>query len=165
MPAAEPNMSKPRLSREAFVSYIRSFNTRAYTQQHSFYAEDIVMILPDPAIPPLKGKDAISQHYSGVHGLADETVVPMVVVTEGDHIFFEMEVYFKYKTATTEGVHGQTVKQGDVFKVVVWALYAINEDGKMQSIRCNLWEEKLLGPVDLEPLIRESKTRAQGDLR
>lgn len=123
------------------------------------------MTLPDPAVAPLKGPAAIAKHYSGVHGVAQETVVPMVVMNDKDKVFFEMEVYFKYITDTDEGVHSQKVKKGDVFKVTVWALYDLDERGRMLTIRCNLWEEKMLGQVDVEPLIRESRSRAQEDLR
>ncbi|KXT03039.1 hypothetical protein AC578_652 [Pseudocercospora eumusae] len=158
-------MPGPRLSREDFLTYIRHFNTRSYEKQHSFYAKDVVLILPDPAIPPLRGSEAIAAHYSGVHSLAQETVVPVVVMNDREHVFFEMEVYFKYIVDTDQGVHSQTVKKDDVFKVIVWALYDINEQGKMTKIRCNLWEEKLLGQVDVDELIQESKSRAQVDLQ
>ena len=155
----------PRLSRQDFLSYIRSFNTRSYEHQHSFYARDITMTLPDPAVPVLHGPDAVSKHYAQVHSVAEETVVPMVVVTEDDHVFFEMEVYFKYSVDTDKGVHSTTARKGDVFKVTVWALYVISEEGKMQSIRCSLWEERMFGQVEVEPLIEESRSRAQVDLR
>ncbi|KAK4628295.1 uncharacterized protein CLAFUR5_04448 [Fulvia fulva] len=155
----------PRLSRQDFLSYIRSFNTRSYEHQHTFYAPDITMTLPDPAVPILRGPEAISKHYAQVHRVAEETVVSMVVVTEYDHVFFEMEVYFKYVVDTDKDVHGTTVQEGDVFKVTVWALYVIDEAGKMRSIRCNLWEEKMLGQFEMGPLIEESRSRAQVDLR
>ncbi|KXT15191.1 hypothetical protein AC579_3941 [Pseudocercospora musae] len=158
-------MPGARLSREDFLAYIQHFNTRNYENQHSFYAKDVVLILPDPAIPPLQGSEAIAAHYSGVHSLAHETVVPMVVMNDCEHVFFVMEVYFKYIVDTDQGVHSQTVKKDDVFKVTVWALYDIDEQGKMARIRCNLWEEKLLGQVDVDELIQESKSRAQLDLR
>lgn len=155
----------PRLSRQDFLTYIQSFNTRNYAHQHSFYAENVTLILPDPAIPPLKGSAAITKHYSGVHAVADETVVPMVVMNDGDKVFLLMEVYFRYTVDTDEGVHSQKVKKGDVFKVTVWALYDIDDAGKMETIRCNLWDEKLFGQVDVDRLISESKARAQPDLR
>ncbi|KAI5359601.1 putative NTF2-like domain superfamily, SnoaL-like domain-containing protein [Septoria linicola] len=158
-------MSNPRLSREDFISYIRAFNTRDYAHQHSFYASNVVLILPDPAIPPLHGSDAITAHYSGVHSVAKETLVPMVVMNDRDHVAFLMEVYFQYTKDTDEGVHNQRVKEGDVFKVTVWALYEIDEAGKMGTIRCDLWEEKMYGQVDVQPLIEESRSRAQEDLR
>lgn len=71
----------------------------------------------------------------------------------------------RYTCETDQGVHGMTAKTGDVFKVTVWALYDIDEQGKMSRIRCNLWEEKMLGQVDKEQRVRESKSRAQEDLR
>lgn len=158
-------MATTRLSREDFLSYIQAFNTRNYEHQHSFYAPDVVMILPDPAIPPLEGSEAITKHYSGVHGVAKETLVPMVVMNDRDRVFFLMEVYFQYLVDTDEGVHSQKVKKDDVFKVTVWALYDIDEAGKMATIRCNLWEERMYGQVDVAPLIEESRSRAQADLR
>lgn len=158
-------MSQPRLSRKDFLSYLKAFNTRDYKFQHSFYAQNVTLTLPDPAVPPLKGPSAIAQHYDGVHSLTKETVVPMTVMNDGDKVFLVMEVYFKYLKDTDEGVHSQKVKKDDVFKVQVWALYDIDEEGKMLTIRCNLWEEKLFGQVDVEPLIAESRSRAQEDLR
>lgn len=155
----------PALSRKDFLSYIHSFNTRNYAHQHSYYAHDVVMTLPDPAIPPLKGPEAIAKHYEGVHGLAQETVVPMVVMNDGDKVFFEMDVYFKYVKDTDQGVHSTKVLKDDVFKVTVWALYDINEEGKMLRIRCNLWEEKLLGQMNVDQLVSESRSRAQTDLQ
>lgn len=91
--------------------------------------------------------------------------MPMVVVTEDDHVFFEMEVYFKYFVDTEKGPHSMTVKKDDVFKATIWALYITDVEGKMQSMRCNLWEEKMLGQVEVAPLIDESRSRAQVDLR
>lgn len=71
----------------------------------------------------------------------------------------------RYTCDTDRGVHGTTAKEGDVFKVVVWALYDIEEEGKMSRIRCSLWEEKMLGQVDVKAYVSESKSRAQEDLR
>lgn len=77
-----------------------------------------------------------------------------------------MGLRFRYTCDTDKGVHGMTAKVGDVFKVTVWALYDIDEGGKMSRIRCNLWEEKMLGQVDVGECERESKARAaQEDLR
>lgn len=89
----------------------------------------------------------------------------MVVMNDGDKVFFEMEVYFKYTTDTDKGVHSQKVRKGDVFTVTVWALYDLDERGKMVKIRCNLWEERMLGQVEVGPLIEESRGRAQEDLK
>lgn len=155
----------PLLSRTDFLAYIKAFNTRDYTFQHSFYSPSITMILPDPAIPPLLGPAAISQHYAQVHSVARETVVPITVLNDNDKVFFVMEVYFQYLMDTDEGVHGKKVKEGDVFSVTVWALYDLDERGKMVRIRCNLWEERMLGKVEVGPLIEESRGRAQEDLR
>lgn len=89
----------------------------------------------------------------------------MVVMNDGDRVFFVMEVYFKYTTNTDHGVHGQMVKKGDIFTVTVWALYDLDAEGKMVQIRCNLWEEKMLGQVEVGSLIEDSKSRAQEDLQ
>lgn len=153
------------LSRHDFLSYIKAFNTRDYEHQHSFYAANVTLILPDPAVAPLHGSAAITKHYSQVHSVAQETVIPMVVMNDGDKVFFVMEVYFKYLVDTDQGVHSRSAQKDDVFKVTVWALYDIDAEGKMATIRCTLWEEKMLGQVDVEPLITESRSRAQEDLR
>ncbi|KAK4503676.1 hypothetical protein PRZ48_004591 [Zasmidium cellare] len=84
----------PRLDRTSFLTYIHAFNTRSYETQHAFYSPSITMTLPDPRVPVLHGPEEISAHYAQVHSVAEETVVPMNVLCEGEGVFLEMEVFF-----------------------------------------------------------------------
>ncbi|KAF2169288.1 hypothetical protein M409DRAFT_20514 [Zasmidium cellare ATCC 36951] len=155
----------PRLPRSLFLQYISHFNTRSYALQHAFYSPTITMTLPDPLVPTLHGPEEISRHYAQVHSVAEETVVPVKVLCEGEGVFLEMEVFFRYIVDTDQGVHGRTAREGDVFKVVVWAVYDIDAVGKMRRIRCSLWDERMLGQVDVGECVREARGRAMGDLR
>jgi len=74
-----------------------------------------------------------------------------------------METYFQYKIATDNAVHGYKVVPGDVIKITSWACYDV-EDKKMTKINCNLYEEKLLGQVDMKACIRDSESRADPEL-
>ncbi len=59
-------------TREAFIDYVRSFNTKSYKRQHSYYGDKVSLKLPN--IPALYGSDSIQEHYDFIHGLADETL-------------------------------------------------------------------------------------------
>ncbi len=152
------------LTRIEFLDYIRAFNEKDYDKQHAFYHESVELVIPDPKVGTLKGSSGIMQHYASVHALADETVIPMVVMAERDKLFLLMEAYFKYKRDTDQAVHEHNVRQGDVLKVTVWALYGM-EGKKMKHITCNLFKDELLGQVDIKACVRDSESRAEPDLR
>lgn len=157
-------MSKDNITKEEFLNYIRAFNKRDYDKQHSFYHEKVELTIPDPAIGTLKGSNGIMEHYKPIHANADETVIPMVVMIDGNRIFFVMEAYFLYKNATDRAVHDYKVTPGDVLKITSWAIYDM-EDKKMKTITCNLFAEELLGKVDVNEHIRDSEKRADPDVR
>lgn len=154
----------PELSCEEFLEYIRAFNSRDYEKQHSFYDPHVTLTIPDPKVGTLYGSQGIKDHYGPLHADADETVVPIVVVTEGNKLFFIMDAYFKYKRKTDQAVHGHVVEAGDVLKVTVWAYYVL-EKKKMTKIVCNLFNDEFLGKVDLKKYVMESQSRADPGLR
>lgn len=153
----------PNLSRQEFLEYILAFNLADYKKQHSFYTKDVTLTLPDPAIPTIHGSEGILKHYAPLHDKAIEKIVPMVLMNEDDKIFYMMESYFRFKKPTNM-LHGFDVKEGDVVKITCSAYYKL-EGKKMKSILCGLYKQEHLGQVDLAPLIEESQSRAESDLR
>ena len=153
------------LSLKEFLKYISAFNARDYQLQHSFYHDDVKMVIPDPEIGTLFGSTGIMTHYRMVHADAQETVVPMFVMIDEKRIFLSMEAYFYYTRATDKAVHGHTVKPGDVIRVRVWAIYDM-QDGKMACITCcNALGDEFLGQVDVDELITDSWSRADDDVK
>jgi ketosteroid isomerase-like protein len=147
------------ISRREFLRYIEAFNAKDYATQHSFYHSDVRLVIPDPKVGTLYGPAGIMNHYSVVHDLAEETVVPMIVLIDGDLVFFIMETYFRYTKPTDHAVHGHKVRVGDVIRVKVWATYEM-KDGKMLQIRCNGLTDELLGQIDVDKAIEDSWNRA-----
>lgn len=84
------------LSLSNFLKYIKAFNAKDYTTQHTFYHPSVTLTLPDPQIGTLHGSFGKSTHYASVHAHARETVVPMIVLIDSklNRIFFSMEAYF-----------------------------------------------------------------------
>ena len=157
-------MSNNELTRGEFCDYIQAFNAKDLEKQHAFYHDKVELIIPDPTIGTLEGSSGIREHYKSVHALANETVIPILVMTEPGKVFFIMEAYFQYLVDTDKAVHEHKVKQGDVLKVTVWAFYTL-EDRKMKKITCNLFDHQLLGQVNVKTCIRDSESRAEPDLR
>ncbi|KAJ5134029.1 hypothetical protein N7448_000949 [Penicillium atrosanguineum] len=154
----------PLLSLKEFLMYIAAFNARDYKLQHSFYHDDLKMVIPDPEIGTLFGSTGIMNHYDLVHADAQETVVPMFVIINENRIFLSMEAYFFYTRATDKAVHSHKVKPGDVIRVKVWAVYDM-QDGKMACITCNALGDEFLGEVDVDELITISWSRADDDVK
>lgn len=155
----------PKLSVPDFLDYIRAFNSKDYTKQHSYYSDTIELVIPDPRIGALKGKFGIATHYAHIHDNAEETVIPIIVLSDRGRVFFQMETYFHYFNATDRAVHDYTVVPGDVVKICSCAVYDLNQDGKMTRITCHLFSEEKLGKVDVKERIRDSESRADADLR
>lgn len=153
------------LTREDFLDYIRAFNLKDYKAQHAFYADNVTLTIPDPAVGTLCGSAQILDHYRPVHDAAEETVIPMeVLIDEAQNkVFFMMETYFEYKKSV-KGVHDFKVEAGDVIKVTVWAYYE-NEGKKMKKIVCNLFEDQCLGKINAIEYKRESESRANPNVR
>ncbi|KAJ2892475.1 hypothetical protein MKZ38_009713 [Zalerion maritima] len=154
-----------RMNCQKFLEYIRAFDKRDYKVQHSFYSNNVQLILPDPAIPPLKGKDAIMAHYAPIHAAADEMVVPIVVMCDGKRVWFHMHAYFQYKQDVDKAVHDFQVKKGDILKIDNAAVYEIDENGLMERIECRLFGMDLLGQVDVKKYIKESESLADPEIR
>lgn len=99
-------------------------------------------------------------HYVPLHADYEENIAPMEVMINERRVFFIMETYFRAKRAIKDGIGEFEYEEGDVSKVVVWALYDI-EDGKMRHITCNLLKAEFFGrKIGLEDLIKESQSRA-----
>ncbi|KAH6974416.1 hypothetical protein BKA56DRAFT_619359 [Ilyonectria sp. MPI-CAGE-AT-0026] len=154
----------PRLEISEFLDYLRAFNKKDYDKQHAFYADNIQLIVPDPAIGTLKGSKGIMDHYGPVHANADEFVIPISVMSDRGKVFLQMESYFKYLNKA-KGVHDIDVVPGDIIKITTCALYDLDEQNKMTLIRCYLGSAEKLGQVDLKEVIRDSEGRASPDLR
>lgn len=87
------------------------------------------------------------KHY-GVHSQAEELIVPQVVMIDGSRIVVVMEKFSQHKESTDQAVHGQRMREEDVFRVKVWALYDM-EDRKMRPspatcTRGNCWVKWML---------------------
>ncbi|KAJ5380058.1 uncharacterized protein N7496_002486 [Penicillium cataractarum] len=148
-----------------FLEYVKSFNAKDFDKQYSFYHDDITLDIPDPQTGILRGKAGIRNHYLPLFDVADEYIVPMVIMVDGERVFYIMESSFRYNKRLDEGgVFGFKVDDGDVIKIRVWAYYEIRE-GKFQSIVCNLFQKWFLGKVDMKEAIRESQSRATEGLR
>lgn len=154
----------PRMDVPVFLNYLRAFNKKDYAKQHAFYSQDVELILPDDAIPPLKGSKGIMDHYGRVHADANEYVIPISILSDRGKVFLEMEAYFEYFNEG-KAVHDIDVVPGDVVKITTCALYHLDEDNKMQRIRCYLGAAEKLGKVDLKERVRESQSRAAEDIR
>lgn len=148
-----------------FLDYIRAFNNKDYPGQHAFYSDDVELALPDPTIDSLKGKAAIEEHYKKIHDIAEEAVIPIIVLSDRGRIFLQMEAYFKFKKEVEHSVLGLHVFQGDVLKLTTCAIYDLDEQGKMQRIKCHLFSHELFGDVDMKARIKDSESRADPDLR
>lgn len=155
----------PHLSISEFLEYIRAFNDADYEKQHSFYSEDVKMVIPDPAIGTLEGKAGIKEHYKPIHSAAKETVIPLIVMIDRGRIFLKMDAYFLYEKEVGRAVHDYHVYPGDVIKISCCAIYDLDSDGKMKTIHCYLFKPELLGKVDLKQCIRDSESSADPDLR
>ncbi|KAF5012542.1 hypothetical protein FDECE_1409 [Fusarium decemcellulare] len=160
-----PSQGHKKLDAQHFLGYMRAFNAADYPAQHAYYADDVELVLPDSAIPTLKGSSAIVDHYKPIHASADETVVPIIVLSDRGRLFLQMESYFHYKVEIKKAVHDYHVYPGDVVRIHCCAIYDLNDDGKMKRITCHLFSQELLGQVDIKEKIRESESRADADLR
>ncbi|KAJ5949702.1 hypothetical protein N7454_001286 [Penicillium verhagenii] len=147
-----------------FLKYLEAFNSKDYHVQHSYYHQDVTLVIPDPEIGTLIGSTGIMRHYAMVHADARETVVPMFVMFDGPRIFLSMEAYFLYTRVTENAVHSHKVKAGDVIRVKVWAIYDM-VDGKMAKITCNALSDEFLGQVDVDELIQESWSRSDENVK
>ncbi|KAM5344660.1 hypothetical protein ACJ41O_013195 [Fusarium nematophilum] len=154
-----------KLDAQRFLGYIRAFNAADYPAQHAYYADGVELVLPDSAIPTLKGSSAIMEHYKAIHASADETVVPIIVLSDRGRLFLQMEAYFHYREEVEKAVHDYHVYAGDVVRIRCCAIYDLNDDGKMERITCYGFSQELLGQVDIKDKIRESESRADADLR
>ncbi|KAI1867466.1 hypothetical protein JX265_007268 [Neoarthrinium moseri] len=153
------------LTVEKFLDYIRAFNEPDYDKQHGFYCDDIELVIPDPQIGTLKGKEGILNHYRPIHKAAVEKVIPISVKSEPGKFFLSMESYFRYKVKTV-AVHDFQVEEGDVIKITCSADYDIDNEGRMTRITCQLAKAELLeGKPDLQLRIRDSESRAEPSLR
>ncbi|KAJ3549219.1 hypothetical protein NM208_g602 [Fusarium decemcellulare] len=160
-----PSQGHTKLHAQDFLGYVRAFNSTNYPAQHAYYTNDVELVLPDPAIPTLKGSSAIMDHYKPIHASADEIVVPIIVMSDRGRLFLQMETYFHYKEEVKRAVHDYHVHAGDVVKIHCCAIYHLDDDGKMKRITCYGFSQELLGQVDIEEKIRESESRADADLR
>ncbi|KAL1847378.1 hypothetical protein Daus18300_013963 [Diaporthe australafricana] len=154
-----------KLDVSQFLEYLRAFNARDYETQHSFYAPQVELVLPDADIGTLKGSSAIMEHYRPIHENADEKVIPLIVMSDRGRIFLHMNAYFVYKNEVAKAVHDYHVHPGDVIKIDNCAIYDLDAQGKMKRITCRLFKQELLGQVDIKEKIRESESRADPDLR
>ena len=154
-----------KLDAIAFLDYLRAFNKADYSAQHSFYTDDVELVLPDPAIDTLKGKKAVLAHYQLIHASAKETVVPIIVLSDRNKIFLQMEAFFVYQREVEHAVHDYHVYPSDVIKISCCAVYDLDAEGKMKRITCHLFNQELLGKVDIENEIKESQSKADIDLR
>ncbi|KAI1339813.1 hypothetical protein F5Y15DRAFT_382187 [Xylariaceae sp. FL0016] len=154
----------PHLGTAEFLDYLRAFNAQDYEKQHAFYADSIELVIPDPRIGTLKGKDGIRKHYKPIHDNAIETVVPIIVMSDRGRVFLQMETYFRYFNKT-KAVHDYDVVPGDVIKIHSCAIYDLDEQNKMTRITCHMFSEEKLGQVDVEAGIRDSQSRADPDLK
>ncbi|KAH6876641.1 hypothetical protein B0T10DRAFT_585368, partial [Thelonectria olida] len=154
----------PRLEVSEFLNYLRAFNTKDYSNQHAFYSDDVELMLPDPAIPPLKNSKNIMDHYTRVHADANEYVIPISILSDRGKVFLEMEAYFEYFNKG-KAVHDIDVLPGDVVKISTCALYHLDDDNKMRRIRCYLGAAEKLGQIDLKERIKDSQSRAAADIR
>lgn len=150
------------ITREKFIDYIRAFNSRDVQRQHSYYHPEIDLRLPEVA---LHGSKEIIEHYDRLLANAEETVVPITLLSNEDNtkLFFEMHTYFHYTADNESGINDYALKKGDVVKLVVWAIYIV-EGGKMRSITCNLFKSEILGQVDCNSAIRKSQAQADQGL-
>ncbi|KAI5917499.1 hypothetical protein F4810DRAFT_696172 [Camillea tinctor] len=148
-----------------FLDYIRAFNNQDYPNQHEFYHDEVELCLPDPTVGTLKGKSAITKHYTMIHNDAEEAVIPIIVLSDRGKIFLLMETYFKFKREIEHSVLNHHVYPGDVLKLTSCAIYDINDEGKMRRITCYKVEDKILGDVSMKDAIKDSETRADPDLR
>lgn len=152
-------------TRSDFLDYVQAFNSKDFDKQYSFYRDDITLDIPDPQTGLLCGKTGIRNHYLPLFEVAEEYIVPMVIMVDGERVFYIMESYFLYKKKLDEGgVFGFKVDVGDLIKIRVWAYYELR-GGKFQSIVCNLHKKWFLGKVDMKEAICESQSRAAEDLR
>ena len=152
------------LTRQEFLEYIKAFNDRDYEKQYSYYHDDVTLDIPDPQTGILYGKEGIKGHYLPLFNVAEEVLVPMVIMVDGDKIFYLMESYFLYRQKVDKAVFGYRVQPGDIIKIESWAYYQL-VDGKMKKIVCNVRKNQCLGKVDLKEYLRESESRAETDLR
>lgn len=148
-----------------FLNYLRAFNAANYVKQHEFYAENVQMVLPDPRVGVLIGKDGIRAHYAPIHADARETVIPIIVLSDRGRIYLQMDTYFQYFSEVQHAIHNYHVIPGDVIRIRCAAMYELNEDGKMTKITCYLFEQDNLGQVDLKEKIIESENKADADLK
>ncbi|KAH7136999.1 hypothetical protein B0J13DRAFT_560380 [Dactylonectria estremocensis] len=158
-------MSPPHLPVEDFLDYLRAFNEADYDKQHSFYSEDVTMVLPDPEIPKIMGSQGIKTHYKPIHADAKETVIPIIVLCDRGRVFLQMEAYFLYKNEVQKAVHDYHVHPGDVIRISCCAIYDLDSSSKIKTITCHLFQQELLGQVNLQAAIRESELKADADLR
>lgn len=142
---------------------MRAFNAHDFDKQYSFNANDVSLHIPDPKTGMLHGKEGIRRLYLALFETCDEYVVPMVLMNDAHKVFLVMESYFVYKEKL-EGVFEYQLEKGDISRFAFGPTTRI-ENGKMQSIVCNLFQSWFLGKDDIRALARESGSRAERDLK
>ncbi|KAK2073428.1 hypothetical protein P8C59_007713 [Phyllachora maydis] len=153
-----------QFSKTDFLDYCRAFNRRDYAAMASYYTADVALTLPDPAAPALHGRGAVVEYYERLHATADETVVPVVLMADAARMFYVMDAYVRCKRAAACLLGYDDVGVGDVVMMRIWALYELSDEGRIARIECRLVKRALLGTVDLEERLEESRRAADPGL-
>lgn len=104
-------------------------------------------------------------HYKKIHAVCEEAVIPIIVVSDRNRIFFQMETYFKFTQEVERIVLDLHVYPGVVLKLSCCAVYDLDSEGKMREITGHLFGHEPLGDLDMKERIKDSESRADADLR
>lgn len=87
-----PRLGGDAGQRAAFQAYIRAFSEAQFERFASFYTEDVVLELP--ALPPLRGREAIVDHYREQFQTVRENLLVHQLVADTNGIAADMTTRF-----------------------------------------------------------------------
>ncbi|GME65314.1 hypothetical protein GTA08_BOTSDO00704 [Neofusicoccum parvum] len=139
----------PAITVSEFLSYIRAFNNQDYSYQHSFYAPRVILALPETnekqfASGPLQGSHAIQLHYTPLHRVFNEAVVPLEILRNERHVVMIKRTVFQAKDVVPSFC-GFAFEKGDVMVLHAWILYNFDEQRRMTMIQLNMEKTEFLG--------------------
>jgi hypothetical protein len=134
------------MSRESYLQYVQWFNDND-PRFIEFYHPDVVLELGNTT---LQGADAIRGFYTEVKRHIHETVEVTHFIADANGIAAELPTEFRvYEDWPEPNYFRRALKAGDVFRVVSFGLYWI-EDGLFRQIKAARY--KLINDWQMEPL-------------
>jgi hypothetical protein len=140
-----------KMTREAFLEYVKCFNTKNYDKIRDYFTDDVkVEYFSDfkkdaLTVKTLVGKDAFVANYEALASNFEETLNLGIFLSDEKNAVAEMYTKFIARKDTPAHRAGP-MKEGEVFYINQFCVYDMDEAGKFKHIRISHF--KVLDPKD-----------------